>query len=158
MEDSKTLYDRRLEGHQEFLRRQRTGKLVIRSEERPWEQNRQGLLRWYLLEGIEEEAVLRGWNVFVHRIHTQGGKHVHQGGTVIFVLEGKGYSIVDGKRFDWEAGDLIMLPIKPGGVEHQHFNLDPKQDVKWIAFSFRPFKEYLASTITQREDSPDYGG
>lgn len=156
MEDQKTVYDRALERHQEFLRRQRSGKLLIRSEERPWEQNRQGLIKWYFQEGVEEDSVLRGWNVFAHRIRRQGGKHVHQGGTVIFVLEGKGYSVVDGKRVDWEAGDLIMLPIKPGGVEHQHFNLDPNQEVKWIAFSFRPFKEYLASTITQKENSPDF--
>ena len=158
MQDPQTVYDRSLEHHQEFHRRQNSGKLLIRSEERSWEQNRHGLLKWYLLDGVGEDAVLQGWNVFVNRVRTQGGKHVHQGGTVIFVLEGKGYSIVDGKRVDWEAGDLIMLPIKPGRVEHQHFNLDPDQEVKWIAMSFRPFKEYLSNMIIQRENSPDFAG
>lgn len=157
-QETGSLYDRALERQQEFLRRQRSGILLIRSEDRRWEQNRQGLLKFYLLEGVAGDEALEDWNVFVHRIRKQGGKHVHQGGTVIFVLEGKGYSIVDGNRVDWEAGDLIMLPIKPGRVEHQHFNLDPDKEVKWIALSFRPFKDYLASSITQKENSPDYKG
>ena len=76
----------------------------------------------------------------------------------IYVIEGKGYTVVEGQRQDWESGDLVLLPIQPGGVEHQHFNLDPDREVKWIALSFRPFKEYLASSITQKEISPDYKG
>ncbi|MDP2645805.1 MAG: cupin domain-containing protein [Desulfobacterales bacterium] len=155
-QDPVTVYDRSLKRQQDFIGRQRSGKMLIRSEDRPWEQNRHGLIKWYTLKEVNDDVVLQDWNVFSNRIRTLGGKHVHQGGTVIYMLAGKGYSIVDGQRFDWEAGDLIMLPIKPGGVEHQHFNLDPEHEVRWIAFSFRPFKDYLASSITQKDTSPDY--
>ena len=48
------------------------------------------------------------------RSRPRSGKHRHQGGLVIYVLEGKGYSIVDGERKDWEKGDLVLLPMKPG--------------------------------------------
>jgi gentisate 1,2-dioxygenase len=92
--------------------------------------------------------------VFSHDLKTQSGKHRHQGGLVIYVITGKGYSVVDGERVDWQAGDLLLLPIKPGGVEHQHFNLQPGADCRWIAFSYMPFFDHVASEFTQTENSP----
>ena len=67
---------------------------------------------------------------------------------------GKGYSVVDGERIDWQAGDLLLLPIKPGGVEHQHFNINPGSECRWIAFSYMPFFDHVASEFTQTEVSP----
>ena len=77
---------------------------------------------------------------------------------LIYVLEGKGYSVVDGERHDWEAGDLLLLPIKPGGVEHQHFNTDPDTPCRWLAFIHWPTLDHLASPAEQLEDSPTWGG
>ena len=45
-------------------------------------------------------------------------KHGHQNDAMIYILEGKGYEIHDGKRNDWEAGDVVI--VRPGCV-HQHF-------------------------------------
>ena len=60
------------------------------------------------------------------------------------MITGKGYSVVDGERIDWQAGDLLLLPIKPGGVEHQHFNINPGSECRWIAFSYMPFFDHVA--------------
>jgi len=46
------------------------------------------------------------------------------------------------------------LPIKPGGVEHQHFNINPGSECRWIAFSYMPFFDHVASEFTQTEVSP----
>src|SRR5690242_9499378 len=81
-----------------------------------------GRLRFYIARSSDTGSALNQWLVFQHDIHTHSGKHRHQGGLAIFVLEGEGYTEVDGVRIDWEAGDLILLPIKPDGCEHQHFN------------------------------------
>jgi quercetin dioxygenase-like cupin family protein len=78
------------------------------------------------------------------------------GRPVIYVLEGKGYSVVEGERKDWEKGDLVLLPMKPGGVEHQHFNADPSKPAIWAAFINIPIQEYLASDLKQEEVSPDF--
>ena len=69
------------------------------------------------------------------------------------MTEGKGYSIVDGERWDWEKGDLVLLPMKPGGVEHQHFNLDDKPSV-WAAFINTPIQEHVASDLQQPRSRP----
>ena len=74
----------------------------------------------------------------------------------IYVLEGKGYSVVDGERKDWEKGDLVLLPMRPEGVEHQHFNLDPAEPAVWAAFIHIPIQEFLASDLQQTENSPDF--
>jgi gentisate 1,2-dioxygenase len=43
----------------------------------------------------------------------------HQGGLVIYVLEGegaegRGYTILDDERYEWEAGDVMTLPLRQG--------------------------------------------
>jgi quercetin dioxygenase-like cupin family protein len=133
------------------------GPVVIRAEEQETFQSRQGKLKFFMDPVFPpfRDHPLQQWRVFIHQITTKSGRHVHQGGLLIFVLEGHGYSVVNGERWDWEKGDLVLLPLVPGGVEHQHFNLDTKPSV-WAAFINTPMQEHLASDLQQRETSPDF--
>lgn len=125
-----------------------SGQVVIRGEERAWQTSRQGRSKYYL--HIEADDVpTRDWMVFRKEVHTESGAHTHQGGLVIYVLRGHGYSIFDGVRIDWKVGDVLVLPVKPGGVEHQHFNLDPAGSSEWMAFVFLPFLHMTGSMLTQ---------
>jgi hypothetical protein len=45
------------------------------------------------------------------------------------------------------TGDLILLPIKPGGCEHRPFNRHADQSCKWIAFIYNPLHDEVASYI-----------
>ncbi len=150
-------YEMSLYRRKKFVELQNTGQVLIREEDREWEQSKQGRIKWYLHPTFQNSNhALRDWSIFKHDIRKHSGKHRHQGGLVIFCLEGKGYSIVDGVRHDWEKGDLLLLPCKPGGVEHQHFNLEDGKPCKWIAFNYWPLWDLLASELTQVEFSPDY--
>ncbi|MDO9536012.1 MAG: cupin domain-containing protein [Bacillota bacterium] len=140
----------------EFCESQLMGKVVIKDSDREWEMSRQGRLKYYLQPHKFSDAALRDWQVFTHDIRRHSGSHRHQGGLIIFVIEGTGYTIEDGVRYDWEEGDLLLLAFKPDGVEHQHFNLDPGKPCKWIAFIFWPYWDQLASEMTQGELSPDF--
>ena len=151
---SENPYERVMRQRKELAERNRTGPVVVRYEDREWFQTRQGKLRFYLDPVTFKDTPLQHRRVFLHDIKTRSGKHRHQGGLVIYVITGKGYSVVDGERVDWQAGDLLLLPIKPGGVEHQHFNLQPGADCRWIAFSYMPFFDHVASEFTQTENSP----
>ena len=51
-----------------------------------------------------------GWKTLGHR---------HTVEAVIYILEGKGHSIIDNVRHDWEAGDFICVPIF---AWHRHIN------------------------------------
>src|SRR3972149_4577868 len=69
--------------------RAETGQIVIRGKDQPWEQGRQGLIKWFLHPSREDTA-LGDWLFFLHEIRTHSGRHRHQGGLAIYVVEGKG--------------------------------------------------------------------
>jgi len=132
-----------------------TGKVVIKGTEMPWEQSRQARLK-HFLHPVITDTVGFGWFVFIQDIRSQSGRHVHQGGLSLYIVEGKGWTVVDKVRYDWEEGDLILLPVKPGGCEHQHFNAQPGKPCTWLAIIWDPFINVLGNELTQREYSPDW--
>jgi hypothetical protein len=117
---------------------------------------RQGRILYYLDPLQFPDTPLQDWLVFINDVRTHSGKHRHQGGLVIYVIEGKGYSIVDGERKDWESGDLLLLPLKRGGVEHQHFNTEADKPCRWVAFIYLPLMDEVAMEMTQIAVSPDF--
>ena len=137
-------------------RRQRAAKgaILIKGNEQPWELNRQGRCRFYAHLGRADLAN-PDWISFRHEIHTHSGMHVHQGGLALFVTKGRGYTICNGRRADWKEGDVILLPIEPGGVEHQHFNLGD-EPCEWIAFAFNPWLDAMGNGYEQRQNHPEY--
>ncbi len=157
-EPEETLYDQNYRDTNEWVRRRAEGKIIIKGKEKFFQQGRQALLKYMIHRKDWDELSITGWSVFINHIKKHSGRHTHQGGTLIFVLQGKGYTVVDGERFDWKKGDLILLPIKPGGCEHQHFNEDPDFPAEWIAFSFRPQKDATASWMDQKAEHPDWAG
>jgi hypothetical protein len=152
---AKSSYETTIQADKEFAERQMLGRIVCRFEDCGQELSRQGRLRYYLDRTIKDTP-LQDWVVFTHEVRTQSGKHRHQGGLVIYVIDGKGYSVIDGERVDWEKGDLLLLPMRPEGVEHQHFNVLPDKPALWMAFINTYMREYLASEMTQTEVSPEY--
>lgn len=132
------------------------GRKVVKGKSIPFQMNRQGIIRHYLSDSIKDTA-LDKWAIFVHEVRTHSGRHKHPGGLNIFVLDGKGYTVIDGVRFDWGTGDLICLPIKSGGVEHQHFNLEDKPS-RWLALINNHIIEMLGRFMEQKETSPYWKG
>jgi len=132
--DPQETYEKTLNIYASERERAQTGKIVIRARDIPWRQNRQALVK----------------------IHS--GKHRHQGGIQLFILEGEGSTTVDGDKFDWEKWDLVILPVKPRGCEHQHFNKTPGKTAMWMAFQYDPFNKPLGRMFEQVENSPDWKG
>ncbi len=91
---------------------------VIHEDELVWVRTRQDY-RAALLCSRENgfftpgDAILaeipQGW-------HT--GKHSH-GEEAIHIVEGQGFSVIDDRRYDWEAGSCLFIPF---GAVNQHFN------------------------------------
>ena len=153
-------YEEIVEYLKEDRKRSYTGRVVIRGKDVPWSRSRQAVVKHYLWPSRyrkeDQLAALDDWNVFVQDIRVHSGMHKHQGGLVIYIIEGEGYTLVDGERHDWEAGDLLLLPVKPGGVEHQHFNKDDNRPAKWIAFISAQLFEWGASDMVQIKEHPDW--
>ena len=67
-------------------------------------------------------------------------KHAHQNEAFCYILEGKGYEIHDGKTYEWNAGDLVVIH---GGCVHQHFNADPDKPARGIIIKGYPLYMFL---------------
>jgi mannose-6-phosphate isomerase-like protein (cupin superfamily) len=141
-------YERALEEVSRFVERGKNGTITVRDSDRDWELCRQGVVKFYLVKDEYPETVLQDWFVFVHDIKKQSGKHRHQGGLVLFVIEGEGSTEVNGELIDWEEGDCILLPLHPDGIEHVHFNRG-NGNARWLAFVYEPCFNHVASELSQ---------
>ncbi len=75
-------------------------------------------------------------------------KHRHYYETILFVLEGMGYSIVEGDKVDWKAGDALHIPP---WAWHQHFNTDLDKEVKFLSGTNAPLLQSIGD-INCREE------
>src|SRR5262245_15647219 len=149
-ESRETDYDQAVRAKEIRNKRMAEGKVIIKGKDLPWELNRQGRIKFFLNQRSEDVAA-PGWLCFQQEIHKHSGMHRHQGGTFIYILGGKGYSTVNGVRHDWQAGDLAILPMVPGGVAHQHFNLDPAVPALWMRVGYTPHKTQIGRACVGKE-------
>ena len=136
---------------EQLYKRAHYGKVHIRGREVPVVDSRQGTSQFYVLPQFEELALTQ-WVIFV-RDHTgvPSGRHQHQGGIAIFGVEGDGYSVVNGHRFDWSAEDAVLLPIVPGGLDHQHFRARDDRPSKFMGIIYEPLVVGLGAEMVQLE-------
>ncbi len=104
---------------EELYKRAHYGKVHIKRTDVPVVDSRQGTSQFYIMPQFEELSLTQ-WVVFV-RDHTgvPSGRHTHQGGITIFGVEGDGYSVVNGHRFDWSAEDAVLRPSKFMGIIYE---------------------------------------
>ena len=158
---AKDLLDDLLEQRDEWRAEMREAVVLVKGKEASWETNRHGKMQWYLHPALMKKMGLRTLIVYRQEIppgsHT--GKQKVQGGILHYVIKGRGYSIIDGLRMDWKAGDSIALPIKWNGVEYQHFNSDPGEPVLMVATHTNLFSIFgvdQGSGFEQLEEAPEY--
>lgn len=69
-----------------------------------------------------------------------GKAHKHTGSFVYQCAKGKGYSIINGQRFDWKERDIFCIP---SWAWHEHHNLSETEDACLFAFNDLPVIEGL---------------
>lgn len=97
---------------------------------------------WINTTGLADEA-WPGWTTLGHR---------HLIDAVIHILRGRGYSVIDAKRYDWEAGDFICVPTF---AWHRHINTGD-EPVVYVAGTTTPFSMSLGTSIHEDERYPEY--
>jgi quercetin dioxygenase-like cupin family protein len=147
-------YDKGRRRYQEWADRMKSGLLHIPAAMRPVQKTRQGFIR-YFMNVVFTDTALNSWAVFEQHIKMQSGRHNHQGGIIIYVIEGTGITEANGLLLEWKAGDLLLLPIQPGGCTHQHWNADASKGCRWIAFRDLLVAQYLGAVLEQVSEMPD---
>jgi len=80
-------------------------------------------------------------NIFEEAPRSGSHRHAHTE-AMLYVLEGHGYSMIDGQRHDWHEGDAVHVP--PRMTVHEHFNdSDARTRTLRIEFGVRFFYEAL---------------
>lgn len=78
--------------------------------------------------------------------------HRHTVEAVIHWLSGQGHSIIDGQRYEWEAGDFICVPMF---AWHRHINTSDQRAV-YATSTTGPLSMGLGQAVYEDERYPEY--
>lgn len=104
------------------------------------------------------EGVRKGWYDFGSKVvawglteispRCSGPMHRQLCESTMFILKGSGYTLVNGRKFEWEKGDALFVPLF---AWHQHFNTG-EGTVRYVRMSTAPLFEFLG--IYREENLP----
>jgi quercetin dioxygenase-like cupin family protein len=77
-------------------------------------------------------------------------KHGHVNEAAFYILDGRGYEIHDGVRYDWSAGDVAIVH---NNCVHQHFNADPERPARALVIKTKPMYLFL-NMLFQKQVEP----
>ena len=67
-------------------------------------------------------------------------KHGHVNEAAIYILDGVGYEVHDGVRYDWKAGDVAIVHMN---CVHQHFNSDAVKPARALVLKPKPMIMFM---------------
>jgi len=82
-----------------------------------------------------------------------GSAHRHTGSFLYQVARGRGHSVINGERFDWQERDIFCVP---SWAWHEHVNASATEDACLFCFSDLPVMEKLG--LYREEALADNGG
>lgn len=86
-------------------------------------------------------------------------KHGHVNEAAFYILDGTGYEIHDGIRYDWEAGDVAIVH---NNCVHQHFNKDPLKPARALVMKPKPMMMFMnllfQKQVIPKPTEPTEGG
>jgi len=75
-------------------------------------------------------------------------RHRHTYETVLYVIEGSGWTEVEDERVYWEAGDAVYIP---SWAWHRHQNLSDSSPAKYLACENAPQLQNLGVALREEE-------
>ncbi len=82
-------------------------------------------------------------------------KHGHVNEAAFYILDGAGYEIHDGVRYDWKAGDIAIVH---NNCVHQHFNASAKEPARALVIKTKPMYLFMnmlfQHTVEKRPTTP----
>ena len=86
-------------------------------------------------------------------------KHGHVNEAAFYILDGEGYEVHDGIRYDWKAGDVAIVH---NNCVHQHFNASPTKPARALVIKTKPMYMFMNMLFQQqvepRPSEPAPGG
>ena len=73
-------------------------------------------------------------------------KHGHVNEAAFYILDGVGYEIHDGVRYDWKAGDVAIVH---NNCVHQHFNASKDRPARALVIKTKPMYMFMNMLFQQ---------
>jgi len=77
-------------------------------------------------------------------------KHGHVNEAAFYILDGEGYEIHDGVRYDWKAGDVAIVH---NNCVHQHFNASATKPARALVIKTKPMFMFM-NMLFQKQIEP----
>ncbi len=77
-------------------------------------------------------------------------RHRHNYETILYIVRGRGFTLVEDRKIEWKAGDAVYVPV---WAWHHHVNTDEGQEAEYVACENAPLLQNLGG-IALREESP----
>jgi gentisate 1,2-dioxygenase len=125
---------------------------VIKQRQRTWEFTRNGKTLWFLHpQHPELQSGLKLFECSLMEIPPGGrtGKHRHLGDEAHFIIEGEGYTEIDGVGWDWASQDVVAIPNL---ATHQSFNTGDRT-ARFLVYKSRTFDYASFAGIEHFEDA-----
>lgn len=65
----------------------------------------------------------------------ESGRHRHSYETIMYITEGQGYTMVENRRVDWQAGDAVYVPV---WAWHHNVNLSQDAVARYVSCDNAP--------------------
>jgi gentisate 1,2-dioxygenase len=82
--------------------------------------------------------------------YAPGGKtqtHGHVNEALFYILDGKGYEIHDGQRYEWKAGDIAVVH---NNCVHQHNNANDHAPARALVIKTKPMYLFMNMLFQQK--------
>src|ERR1700682_1591544 len=74
-------------------------------------------------------------------------KHGHVNEAAFYILDGEGYEVHDGVRYDWKAGDIAIVH---NNCVHQHFNASSTKPARALVIKTKPMYMFMNMLFQQQ--------
>ncbi len=142
---------------QEELDRLRSAPRIRKGREQKFHEGPQAYSRNYIEPG---DGLTQTFHMHLEE-YSPGGKsqkHGHVNEAAFYILDGNGYEIHDGVRYDWKAGDIAIVH---NNCVHQHFNASSTEPARALVIKTKPMYLFLnmlfQETVEGRVKTPPPG-
>src|SRR5579884_2073752 len=128
------------------LKRLRSMPRVIKGKETKLDGGPQHFSRHYI---EPEDGLCQTLHIHLEE-YAPGGttqKHGHVNEAAFYILDGAGYEIHDGVRYDWKAGDIAIVH---NNCVHQHFNASEREPARALVIKTKPMYLFMNMLFQKR--------
>jgi len=128
---------------------------VFKSKQKPWKNGPMQFNKHMISPKDNDITQAIHAHIVAYAPGATSQKHGHMNSAVMYVLEGKGHDVHDGIRYDWQAGDAVLVR---NACVHQHFNDDQTRPARVVVIKPKPLISflnlYLQKTVSLPENKP----